>query len=181
MESSAFQNATNQAGFSKPKLPIGIILILVWMAIGFISTFYAYTMPVGIYFGVVMKGVPIIFIHLMNQIVTGFAMWGLYKRRYWGRNLTLCLFLYYALMQIVAGLYFVISRDEYIRKIMEIMSSDLDWGTLNSSSIGNIAALSVLFGIMFQLGVSSAIALYLILKRKYFLRKEQLPSTKGNI
>jgi len=146
----------------KKSVPVGIILVLIYVALGFLGHLQSFQNPAIQLGPKVFMGVVGVLYNLIGVVALGFVFYGILKRKRWGKKLGIIWYVLVIVLGIVNVIFFIADPSIYDELYTSLVEEEL---------VGFMTSFMRFF-VPFTAGIgiilSLVIVIYLIKKQGYF-------------
>lgn len=148
---------------TKPKMPVGMILILILIGWGIVSLLFSLRTPVTQLGPILLTGVGAIIVNLIIVAILSSIFFGIIKRYVWARKLAIGWYIVSMLLVLINLLSFIANKtmyNEYYSKTLTPKMAAL----MTTSAI----TMSLVMGLIFAWIIGIIIIVYMLKKKDFF-------------
>ena len=148
---------------TKPKMPVGMILILILIGWGMVSLLFSLRTPMSQLGPILLTGAGAIIINLIIVAILGAIFFGIIKRYIWARKLTIGWYIVSMFLVLINLLSFMANNTMYNDYYSKILIPEM--AALMTTSV---ITMSLVIGVVFAWIIGIIIIVYMLKKKDFF-------------
>lgn len=149
----------------KKKMPVGIILILVYLGFGILGQLQSLFKPVIQLGPKILTGIGAIILILIMLVLQIFLFYGIIKRAKWARTLGIAGYTLLIMLGLTNLISLISNKEIYNEYLLKALPANSE---VLTSEIFQAIIVAVIIGIAISLILSTMILFYLVRKKDYF-------------
>lgn len=148
---------------TKPKMPVGMILILILIGWGIVSLLFSLRAPMTQLGPILLTGAGAIIVNLIIIAILGAIFFGIIKRFVWARKLAIGWYIVSMLLVLINLLSFIANNTMYNDYYKKILTPEMA-ALMSVSTI----TMSLIMGLIFIWVIGIIIIVYMLKKKDFF-------------